>query len=64
MGMIGPAGNPDMEWMIIVNPNAGVTKGAREWPRILRILNREEMSFQYRLTEHRDHAIHLARKSV
>jgi YegS/Rv2252/BmrU family lipid kinase len=64
MGMIGPAGNPDKEWMIIVNPNAGVTKGAREWPRILRILNREEMSFQYRLTEHRDHAIHLARKSV
>jgi YegS/Rv2252/BmrU family lipid kinase len=37
------------KWLIIVNPNAGARKGAKDWPEISQYLNCV-------LTEHRDHA--------
>jgi len=62
--MNDPAEIPGDRSMIIVNPNAGIKKGIKEWPKILRILEQEKISFEYRFTRHRDHAIHIARKSV
>ena len=55
---------PDGRWMIIVNPNAGVQKGTKEWPKIHRIIEKEGVDHDFLLTEHKDHAIHLARKSI
>lgn len=51
-------------WLIIVNPNAGVKKGAKEWPAILRLLNSEGIIHKACMTEHKNHAIHLARKGI
>ena len=55
---------PDGQWMIIVNPNAGVQKGTKEWPKIHRIIEKEGVDHDFLLTEHKDHAIHLTRKSI
>jgi len=55
---------PAERWMVIVNPNAGVKKGAKEWPKILEIINRERIDHHYQLTKHKDHAIHLTRKAI
>ncbi|TSA25728.1 MAG: diacylglycerol kinase family lipid kinase [Bacteroidetes bacterium] len=57
---VDPAG----KWLVIVNPNAGVKKGAKEWPGILEIIEREGISHHHLLTEHKDHAIHLTRKGI
>lgn len=43
-------------WLVIVNPNAGVKKGSRDWPKILQMLKEENLDFEFILTEHRDHA--------
>jgi YegS/Rv2252/BmrU family lipid kinase len=51
-------------WLIIVNPNAGVKKGTRDWPAILKMLNEEQVSFEYRLTESKSHAIGLTMRMV
>ncbi len=50
--------------MIIVNPNAGVKKGKKEWPKIHQIIEKEGIDHDFLLTEHKDHAIHLTRKSI
>lgn len=55
---------PVDRWMVIVNPNAGVKKGAKEWPKILEIINGEQLDHQYQITKHKDHAIHLTRKAI
>lgn len=55
---------PADRWLVIANPNAGVKKGAREWPRILEIFQREGIDHHYHLTEQKDHAIHLTRKGI
>ena len=48
--------NPDEKWLIIVNPNAGARKGAKDWPKISQYLNEADLSHICVLTEHRDHA--------
>ena len=55
---------PAGRWMIIVNPNAGVQKGVKEWPKIRRIIEKEGVDHDFILTEHKNHAIHLTRKSI
>ena len=55
---------PANRWMVIVNPNAGVKKGAKEWPKILDIIKREAIDYAFELTKHRDHAIHLTREAI
>jgi YegS/Rv2252/BmrU family lipid kinase len=51
---------PPDKWLIIVNPNAGVKKGVRDWPLISRLLNTAGISHLCVLTEHRNHANQLA----
>jgi len=52
------------KWFMIVNPNAGVKKGSKDWPGILENLKAEDMDFDYRLTERKEHAIQLASDAV
>jgi YegS/Rv2252/BmrU family lipid kinase len=47
---------PPDKWLIIVNPNAGVKKGVRDWPLISRLLNEAGIFHLCVLTEHRNHA--------
>lgn len=47
------------KWLVIVNPNAGVKKGMRDWPAILELLRREKFDFTHLITLHRNHADHL-----
>lgn len=47
---------PEDKWLVIVNPNAGARKGARDWPRISQYLNEAGLQHICVLTEHRDHA--------
>ncbi|MCX6249195.1 MAG: diacylglycerol kinase family lipid kinase [Bacteroidetes bacterium] len=52
------------KWLIIVNPNAGIGKGAKDWAKINRLLLDEGFDFEARFTEHRDHANHLVSESI
>ncbi len=52
------------EWFIIVNPNAGRRKGEKDWPEITKILTTANIRFQSVFTQHRMHAIRMARKYV
>jgi len=54
---------PD-KWLMIVNPNAGVKKGTKDWPKILQLLREEEIDFDFRLTTGRGNAIALAHEAV
>jgi diacylglycerol kinase (ATP) len=47
------------KWLMVVNPNAGIKKGARDWPKILRMLGESGLDHEYVLTEHKGHAISL-----
>jgi len=47
------------KWFVIVNPNAGSRKGARDWPRISRLIIDAGIDFESVMTEHRGHAIDL-----
>ena len=44
------------QWLIIVNPNAGVKKAAHDWQKISGMLNDQDIPHTCVLTEHRDHA--------
>ena len=52
------------EWFVIVNPNAGKRKGEKDWPEISRILTAAKINFSSVFTQHRIHAIRMARKYV
>ncbi len=49
---------------MIVNPNAGVKKGTKDWPKILRILKDEHVDFDFQLTGWRGHAIDIAKEAI
>ncbi len=49
---------------MIVNPNAGVKKGTRDWPKIQEILKEEGVDFSCRFTERKNHAVHLAAEGI
>jgi diacylglycerol kinase (ATP) len=53
-----------INWLIIVNPNAGVKKGTRDWPLIERQLKAEGFDFEVVMTGHRDHAKALAAEYI
>jgi YegS/Rv2252/BmrU family lipid kinase len=57
--MISTIPIPEDKWLIIVNPNAGVKKGGRDWPQISRLLNSAGLDHLCILTEHRNHANNL-----
>ncbi|HNY01030.1 MAG TPA: diacylglycerol kinase family lipid kinase [Bacteroidales bacterium] len=54
----------DSRWMMIVNPNAGVKKGTRDWPEILSLLEEEGVEFEFRLTAARGDAIRIAAEAI
>ena len=54
---------PD-KWLMIVNPNAGVKKGTKDWPKILRILQEEKVDFDFRLTTCKGHAIEITAEAI
>jgi YegS/Rv2252/BmrU family lipid kinase len=51
---------PPEKWLIIVNPNAGVKKGGKDWPQISQLLDSAGIFHLCVLTEHRNHANQLA----
>ncbi len=55
--------SPD-PWLVVVNPNAGSRKGAREWPGICQHLAKEGFTTDCVFTEHRGHAIELTRERI
>lgn len=52
------------KWLMIVNPNAGVKKGTRDWPKIQRLLLAEKVDFDFRLTTGRGHATGITAESI
>jgi YegS/Rv2252/BmrU family lipid kinase len=54
---------PD-KWLMIVNPNAGVKKGTKDWPKILKILRDEKVDFDFKLTESKGHATEIASAAI
>lgn len=55
---------PPNKWLIIVNPNAGVGKGGRDWKGISHLLNEAEIDHLCVLTEHRNHADIITREFI
>jgi len=53
-----------MEWFVIVNPNAGKRKGEKDWLEIAAQLTASGIEFINVFTEHRNHAVLLARKYI
>ncbi len=49
---------------MIVNPNAGVKKGTKDWPKILRLLQAEKVNFEFELTARRGHATEIAGEAI
>ncbi|HNU78634.1 MAG: diacylglycerol kinase family protein [Prolixibacteraceae bacterium] len=52
------------KWFVIVNPNAGKQKGKHDWKRISGLLYSAGIEYQSHFTEHRGHAIVLAREYI
>ncbi len=52
------------KWMVIVNPNAGVGKGKKDWDKINELLNENEIQFETVFTKHKEHAIALTTKFI
>lgn len=52
------------KWLVIVNPNAGRKKGEKDWPEISRLLTGAGFNYVAQITEHRDHAVHLAEEHI
>jgi diacylglycerol kinase (ATP) len=52
------------DWLVIVNPNAGIRRAEKEWPNIEKHLTEEGFLFDAHLTEKPEHAIELARKHI
>jgi YegS/Rv2252/BmrU family lipid kinase len=52
------------KWMVIVNPNAGVRKGEKDWGEIYDLLVKNEIQFDSVFTKHKEHAIALTTKYI
>ena len=52
------------KWLVVVNPNAGRRKGAKDWPEISRLLTEAGFDFVASFTEKKEHALHLAMEHV
>jgi diacylglycerol kinase (ATP) len=64
-GMTEPATIPATgEWLFIVNPNAGVKKGSKDWPQICKIIKEEGLHGNCILTERRGHAIEITQEQI
>lgn len=52
------------EWLVIVNPNAGNSRGGKDWNKISALLKKEDLSFKVEFTERKGHAINIAREAI
>jgi len=52
------------EWLVIVNPNAGKGRGAKDWDKISVILKKENLSFAVKFTERKGHAVILTLEAI
>lgn len=52
------------EWLVIVNPNAGLRKGEKDWKKISGLMVEHDIRFRSIFTEHRNHALLLAEKYI
>lgn len=52
------------KWMVIVNPNAGVGKGEKDWDKIKELLVKHKIQFETVFTTHKEHAIALTTKFI
>jgi YegS/Rv2252/BmrU family lipid kinase len=52
------------KWLMIVNPNAGVKKGTKDWPKILKLLRDENVDFDFQITASKGHAIEIALNAI
>ncbi len=59
-----PEESLNTEWFVIVNPNAGRRKGEKDWPEIAKLLAAANIRFKNMFTQHRIHAIRMARRFV
>jgi YegS/Rv2252/BmrU family lipid kinase len=51
-------------WMVILNPNAGNRKAAKDWPNLSRLLKKHNVAFEYLQTQHKGHAIELTNQAI
>jgi YegS/Rv2252/BmrU family lipid kinase len=56
--------NANPQWLVIVNPTAGVGLGGKDWPAIEQLLISEGFHFKAIITKHPFHAINLTRNLV
>jgi YegS/Rv2252/BmrU family lipid kinase len=57
--------NPDkLEWLVIVNPNAGNGKGRKDWEQISSGLIKHGISWSEHFTERKGHAITLSQEAI
>jgi YegS/Rv2252/BmrU family lipid kinase len=57
-------GNPENEWKVIVNPNAGKAKGKKDWKKISGLLTAHHISFVSVFTDSKGHAIRLTHEGI
>jgi len=58
------SGTNAVEWMVIVNPNAGSGKGEKDWGRITALLTKYGISYKSTFTEGPKHAIELTQDCI
>jgi len=51
-------------WLVIVNPNAGVGKGAKDWKSISRLLEKNGITFKSLFTKRRLHAMKMVEENI
>ena len=57
-------GNDNSEWLVVVNPNAGVGKGKKDWKAISALLGRYKMPYRPVFTERRLHAMQMVEDHI
>ncbi len=52
------------KWLVIVNPKASIGKAGKDWPQIKQALEKENINFDFIITEYQGHAIDLVRDNI
>ena len=51
-------------WLVVVNPNAGVGKGEKDWKQISNLLDKQGLKYRAKFTKRRLHAMHLVENQI
>ena len=51
-------------WMVILNPNAGNRKAAKDWPHLSHLLKKHGIAYEYLQTDHKGHATSLTQQAI